>query len=335
MSFFLGLDTSAYTTSLALVNGDKVYKKEKMLTVKKGQKGLRQSEAVFQHQNNLPLLFEYLFNSIDEAIEGKRGKDVIKGIGASASPRPVPGSYMPVFTVGSSFGRVLASVLMVDFFPTTHQENHLACGLYSNNIILNNFLALHVSGGTTELLSVKYDNFGFDIEIIGASEDLSAGQFIDRVGVKLGYDFPSGKHLEALSYHASDVHLIPLAVKDKKLSFSGPLTYVERQLKTDDIEKATIAKGVFHNIALSLEKLISNVFDQKIINQNLIKDILFVGGVMSNSYIKEYLNKALKEKYALNSWFTPPELSVDNSVGVAWLTKQKYLQFLKNEKDFN
>ena len=58
MSLYLGVDTSAYTTSLCLVSstGEVVGEVRKVLTVPHGQQGLRQSEAVFQHIQNLPTL---------------------------------------------------------------------------------------------------------------------------------------------------------------------------------------------------------------------------------------------------------------------------------------
>ncbi len=321
MSVFLGLDTSAYTTSLALMVEGEMNKREKMLEVKKGEKGLRQSEAVFQHQNNLPFLFETLFNSPREI-----GKKDIKAVGASVSPRPVSGSYMPVFTVGSAFGRVIARVLDVDFFPTTHQENHLACGLYSNDILLEKFLAFHVSGGTTELLDVKYDpnKCEFITDIVGGTQDLSAGQFIDRVGVMLGCEFPAGKELEEMANKADEASQVPIAVKGCNISFSGPLTYVQRKIEEDkskgNLNSGSIALGVFRSVAFSLEKLIFNALSSK----QKFKDILFVGGVMSNTHIKNYLETELKLKFDLNTWFTPPELSKDNGAGVAWITAQKY-----------
>ncbi|UMZ73951.1 hypothetical protein [Natranaerofaba carboxydovora] len=317
---YLGIDTSAYTTSLALFCGDKLYKKEKVLEVQEGQKGLRQSEAVFQHQKNLPVLFDHLMDYVEK--ENKIKVTDIKAIGASTAPRPVRGSYMPVFVTGTSYAKVLSRVLNIDFLTTTHQENHLACSFYYNNTTLDDFLALHISGGTTELLKVKFNNYKFDIKLLGETEDISAGQYIDRVGVKLGYKFPSGVYLEELSKKATMTESVPVAVNDSKVSFSGPLSHVERKLEKDnltEIEKANIARGVFDNISQSIEKLISNVRYPK-----NIKNIILVGGVMSNKYIKNYLQKNLKEYFNLRTCYTPPELSKDNACGVAWLTKQKF-----------
>ena len=55
MRVTLGFDTSCYTTSAAAVNeqGDVVAFSRMLLPVKQGERGLRQSEAVFAHVRQL------------------------------------------------------------------------------------------------------------------------------------------------------------------------------------------------------------------------------------------------------------------------------------------
>ena len=45
----LGIDTSNYTTSVAWFDGQKGENCGRLLTVKSGELGLRQSDALFQH----------------------------------------------------------------------------------------------------------------------------------------------------------------------------------------------------------------------------------------------------------------------------------------------
>ena len=65
MNCYLGIDTSNYTTSMALVNNEgQVLADERiLLKVKKGMRGLRQSEALFQHIRNLPALSEKIMRA--------------------------------------------------------------------------------------------------------------------------------------------------------------------------------------------------------------------------------------------------------------------------------
>ncbi|HHX78048.1 MAG TPA: O-sialoglycoprotein endopeptidase, partial [Firmicutes bacterium] len=222
VSFFLGLDTSCYTTSLGVVDakGKPVLDLRKPLAVREGEKGLRQSEAFFQHVKNLPLFFHN--KDFCRLIPG------IKAVSASEKPRPGGNSYMPVFKAGESIGKVAAGAMLAAYYPSTHQEGHILAGLISAGVVWENFWAFHLSGGTTELLAVEIKGAAITINKIGGSSDIAAGQFIDRIGVKYGLGFPAGPKLEALARAAKGSCSLPVAVKGNSVSFSGPLTQAER-----------------------------------------------------------------------------------------------------------
>ena len=146
MSLFLGIDTSNYTTSVALYDSatGEIAQKKQLLPVREGQLGLRQSDAVFHHTAQLHTLF-------GELLEGVNPRE-IAAIGVSTRPRPVDGSYMPCFTVGENTAKILSAVLRVPLFVFSHQEGHIAAALYSakrDDLFDKEFLAFHVSGGTT------------------------------------------------------------------------------------------------------------------------------------------------------------------------------------------
>ena len=63
----LGIDTSNYKTSAAVVDADGniVCDHRQLLRVKQGERGLRQSDALFQHVENLPVLIRECFSDID------------------------------------------------------------------------------------------------------------------------------------------------------------------------------------------------------------------------------------------------------------------------------
>ena len=147
MSLYLGIDTSNYTTSVAVFDDEtgEIIQQKKLLPVREGQLGLRQSDAVFHHTAQLHTLFERLAASADT-------KKIV-AVGASARPRPVDGSYMPCFTVGENTAKILAAALQVPFFAFSHQEGHIAAALYGAgrpDLLNKTFIAFHVSGGTTE-----------------------------------------------------------------------------------------------------------------------------------------------------------------------------------------
>ena len=305
--YILGIDTSNYTTSAALYNISKkqVVQKRKLLPVPKGQCGLRQSEAVFHHTAQLHLLIKELFSEITP-------QPIIMAIGASNRPRNEDGSYMPCFTVGMNCADILGSVLNVPVYSFSHQFGHIAAAVYSaecDYLYKQSFVAFHVSGGTTEAVLVEPDEENvFRTRIVGKTLDLHAGQAIDRVGVKMGLAFPSGRALEQLALQCSKKINVKICVKNTDCCLSGIQNICEKMLDNNEDYGET---------ALTCLKFISKTLEQMCVN--IISEygempILFAGGVMSNSIIRNDLNSRF------NCIFALPEYSSDNACGT-WESK--------------
>lgn len=312
MELFLGIDTSCYTTSLAIVDGkgNLLSEARRLLAVPKGGRGLAQNEAVFQHIANMAELFKEVIADYNI--------DCLQGVCASIRPRPVDGSYMPVFTVAESYGKSAAILNNIPFVGTSHQEGHIAAGVWSaQGPRESTFLAVHLSGGTTEVLKVTKCLSGqqlFNIELLGGSSDLHAGQFIDRVGVALGLPFPAGPHMEKLAVNSSLDVTLPSSVKGYDISFSGPEAAAMRMIEKN-VESSDIARAVERCVGNSLEKVIGRAMDE-----TGISSVLVVGGVSANLYIRERLFKRLQRNYgSTRMYFADPSLSTDNAVGVALL----------------
>lgn len=310
MKIVLGIDTSCYTTSVALVdlNHNLILEHRRLLKVPEGERGLQQSRAVFQHLQNLPQVFEEIGPLLQ--------KYSVAAVAASTRPRPVKGSYMPVFTVSEAQGRLLSSVLGVPFWSTSHQEGHLLAGLWSSGLDWpTSFLAVHLSGGTSELLEVELypEEARLTIELLGGTQDLHAGQFIDRVGVAMGLPFPAGPHLEELAAQATgDEVYIPSRVDGYRFHFSGSETHAQRLIR-QGIAKEAIARAVENCIAKTLEKIL-----RKAINEKEVKEVLIVGGVAANKHLRQRLKFRLEHPaVGAKLYFAEPALSTDNAVGVA------------------
>ena len=314
MNVSLGLDTSCYTTSVAILDehAQLVADCRRILTVKAGKRGLQQSEMVFQHTRNLPELFAQACQKLNKPL-------YVKAIGVSAFPRPVPDSYMPAFLVGEGYAKVLALSQDIPLYRISHQENHVFAGIWSaGGPIASNFLAVHLSGGTTEIVRVTKDTSTpnsqrLSIEILGGTKDIHAGQLVDRIGVLLGLSFPAGPHLESL---ASQVHepalTIPVTVRETCVSFAGPETHI-RKLVAQGIEPATIAAGV----ELCIAKAVTAMIKQAISSTGLT-DVLLVGGVTANQFIRKYLSNQLEDTQLAKLYFPKPNYSPDNATGAAY-----------------
>ena len=308
----LGIDTSAYTSALAIVDQDEnlVIDQRKLLPVKAGSLGLRQSEAVFAHLNNLPQLLDDCHDKIDHK--------ALKAIAAATKPRPVEDSYMPVFKVSEAFGSLMARTMGLFYFNTTHQEGHVMAGLWSAAVPEGKYLVLHLSGGTTEIISSEEWKAGhLKLKLLAGSSDLNAGQFIDRIGRMMGLQFPAGPELEELALQSvNDGFELPVAVKGSDISFSGPASQAERMLQKG-CARSELARAVEKCIADSLCQAICNLA----LDSKLYDGLITVGGVTANRYIRERIKDGLPGWIFYNA---EPEYASDNAVGVAVQASRLY-----------
>lgn len=305
-NFSLGIDTSNYKTSVAVVDdeGNILYNSQNFLYVKEGERGLRQSDAFFQHVKKLPDLMEEVFSLPDI-------RENLACISVSTRPRPVEGSYMPVFMAGEAFARTLSSSLNVPLYEFSHQEGHVeAVKYYSEFKNLNKLVTFHFSGGTSEALLVDIANSSF--EIVGGSKDLAYGQVIDRVGVSLGLPFPAGEAMDeiALFGNYNEKKLSKIKANDCFVNLSGIETQAQRLI--GEIPADSLVTELFERIAISILETTLQISKKYSIN-----DFLFAGGVSSSAYLRTYLRNHLPKHIRIA--FGEPRLSQDNAVGIALL----------------
>ena len=297
----LGIDTSNYTTSAAVFDGEGGENAGRLLEVRPGELGLRQSDALFQHVKALPGRFAQLKEG--GWLEG------LCAVGASTRPRAVEGSYMPCFLAGESQGRTLASALGIPFFACSHQQGHIAAAAWSAgrlDLLDRPMLAWHLSGGTTELLYVEPDGVNVKAALLGGTSDISAGQLIDRTGVLLGLEFPAGRAVDQLALEGNDSKF---SVKLDNFTFS--LSGMENKVKTmaeQGAEKADIARFALLTVADVVKRTTLAALEQY---PGL--PVLCSGGVASNTLLRQVMEP-------LGAVFAQPRFSTDNAMGTAILT---------------
>ena len=311
MSAFLGFDTSNYTTSAALYlpREDRMLQAKRLLPVKAGERGLRQSDAVFHHTVALPEMTAQLF-----------GDDVfdLAAVCASVTPRRAEGSYMPCFLVGAGAAAITARTHGIPRFDTSHQHGHIAAALYGSgrlDLLSRRFLAFHVSGGTTEALLVEPDDRDlFRCTLAASSLDLKAGQAIDRTGVMLGLSFPCGKALDALSLESTRSFQVRPSMKGADCSLSGVENRCRSMIQKGEAPR-DVAKYCLESVCAAIEAMAVELKDAY---GDL--PLVFSGGVMSNTLMREKLTRRF------DAIFAPPEFSADNAAGVALIGYLKYQQ---------
>lgn len=314
MSYYLGIDTSNYTTSAAIFSPENgMIHAKKLLPVKDGECGLRQSDAVFHHVRQLPEIISRIFAEFD-------GK--ITAVGVSSRPRDVDGSYMPCFTVGLSAAKILSETAKIPLYTFSHQNGHIAAALFSSqrtDLIHQQFLAFHVSGGTTEAVIVSPDSQNiFSAELTAKTLDLNAGQLIDRIGVMLGLHFPCGAELEKLAVKNTEKIRVRPTLKDCDCCLSG-IENICRKAYENGKSKETVAAICIEYIKMTLDQMC-----ERLLKKHGQMPVIFAGGVMSDKIIKDYIT----EKFGAS--FAQPEFSADNAAGTAFLC---YCKDSKNHKN--
>jgi len=322
-NLYLGIDTSNYRTSAAIVDAEGMILSQKavLLDVPEGKRGLRQSDAFFMHSNRLPGYIEELFGSYDPAC--------IKAVGVSERPRRIEGSYMPCFLAGVNAAREIASALKIPAFGFSHQEGHAAAVLESKGSKpVARTLLFHLSGGTTEALLCTPDKNGYCMEIVGGTKDISAGQLLDRFGVAVGLPFPSGGYLDDIAYEVLkesgfDSRKAPKTVVLPKIktdngyfNLSGAET---RLMRYADDQSNIPVSDVTADIFMTLSKLL--IKEAEYLSERYqAQDICMAGGVASSRTFRAIAQKSCDGGIR----FGAPELSGDNAAGTALLAKRVY-----------
>ena len=303
----LGIDTSCYTTSVALVEDGRIAQERRLLSVAQGERGLRQSSALFQHVERLPELLEALF---------AHSPGCVDGVCVSTRPRDAEGSYMPVFKAGECAARAIAAAQGVRIVATSHQQGHIRAALVDSGCGEAEFVALHLSGGTTEILLSEEGK----LTLLGGSLDLHAGQLVDRTGVRLHMPFPAGPSLEKLAMEGKAQGLIGVSIKGVSCNMAGAENKVMRWIESGDMPKAQIAAEVFDFLCRSILRMIAAAGEQTGARQALL-----AGGVASSTLLRGMLlERAKKTRLGCRLCFARPELSGDNAVGVALLGAEAY-----------
>lgn len=318
MACFLGFDSSNYTTSVACYHAKSgiLCHSKRLLPVEQGALGLRQSDALFHHIRQLPEI-------LSQALEGE--KEPLAAVCASEFPRRLPDSYMPCFLAGKTVAQSIATTEGVPYYGVSHQEGHLAAALYSAgrlDLLTQNFLGFHVSGGTMEVLLVTPDpEHILSVRRLAATLDISAGQLIDRVGVRLGLPFPAGPHLERLAREGTLLSRRPIRLKDGCCNLSGMENMLTKMLEqgTTPADAARFLLDYLAQVLCAMTR-----FAQKEAGP---LPVVYSGGVLCNTFIREALSQMPENPEAI---FAKPEFSSDNAAGVAVLGS---LLFQKEERE--
>jgi N6-L-threonylcarbamoyladenine synthase len=242
--------------------------------------------------------------------------------------------------VGIKKAKELALKYNKKLIAVNHLEGHIYSPFVQNskgnpNIDFNfPYLVLIVSGGHTNLVIFE-DHLKY--KVIGETVDDAAGEALDKAGKLLGLGYPAGPVIERLAYEVEnkDFYQFPRPmIKEENLdfSFSGLKTAFYYYLKKiSEKEKnlhlkelaSSFQEAVFDTLIIKTEKAIKKTG---------IKNLLVVGGVSANLYLRKKIRQLVKKNNGLVLFPSFKYLCGDNAamIGVVGYYKAERKQFVKN-----
>lgn len=319
----LGIETSCDETGIALYDSehgllaDALYSQVAMHA---DYGGVVPELASRDHiRKTVPLIEQVL---ADAGLE----KSDIDAIAYTAGPGLV-GALM----VGAAIAQALAMALDIPIVGVHHMEGHLLAPMLEEQPPAFPFVGLLVSGGHTQLVSVKAIG---EYEILGESVDDAAGEAFDKAAKMLGLDYPGGPHVARLSAYAraqgiDAIARFPRPMTDRPgldFSFSGLKTFtlntVNKAKQEDRFDEACQA-----SIARAFEEAVVDTLKikcRRALEASGMKTLVIAGGVSANTALRAAL-ETMVQPMGAQVYYARPALCTDNGAMIAYAGCQRLL----------
>lgn len=218
--------------------------------------------------------------------------------------------------VGATIGRALAFAWKVPAVPVHHMEGHLLAPMLEENPPEFPFVALLVSGGHTQLISVT--GIG-EYALLGESIDDAAGEAFDKTAKLLGLDYPGGPMLSKMARQGTAGRFtFPRPMTDRPgldFSFSGLKTFAANTIRANDDDAQTRA-----DIARAFEDAVVDTLSikcKRALDQTGFKRLVIAGGVSANRTLREQM-AIMMQKRGGEVFYARPEFCTDNGAMIAY-----------------
>ncbi|HHX7274263.1 TPA: tRNA (adenosine(37)-N6)-threonylcarbamoyltransferase complex transferase subunit TsaD [Yersinia enterocolitica] len=235
----------------------------------------------------------------------------IDGVAYTAGP-----GLVGALLVGATVGRALAFAWGVPAVPVHHMEGHLLAPMLEENAPEFPFVALLVSGGHTQLISVT--GIG-EYLLLGESVDDAAGEAFDKTAKLLGLDYPGGPMLSRMAQLGTVGRFtFPRPMTDRPgldFSFSGLKTFAANTIRangTDDQTRADIARAFEDAVVDTLA-----IKSKRALDQTGFKRLVIAGGVSANRTLRSKLAEMMQKRGG-EVFYARPEFCTDNGAMIAY-----------------
>jgi N6-L-threonylcarbamoyladenine synthase len=240
---------------------------------------------------------------------------------------------MGALLVGSALGRSLALSLGIPAIGVHHMEGHLLAPMLEDRPPEFPFVALLVSGGHTQLMSVT--GVG-QYELLGQSLDDAVGEAFDKTAHLLGLGYPGGPELAKLAKNGDGSRFkFPRPMTDRQgldFSFSGLKTFAMNTLK-EHIDEENIAA----NIAVAFQQAVVDTLAikcRRAMDQTAFDTLVVAGGVGANQLLREKL-RAEMHKRDVEVFFPQPAFCTDNGAMIAYAGALRLQAGQADDEDFS
>lgn len=218
--------------------------------------------------------------------------------------------------VGATIGRSLAFAWDVPAIAVHHMEGHLLAPMLEDNPPAFPFVALLVSGGHTQLISVT--GMG-EYTLMGESVDDAAGEAFDKTAKLLGLDYPGGPMLSKMAQQGVEKRFVfPRPMTDRPgldFSFSGLKTFAANTIRDNDDSSQTRA-----DIARAFEDAVVDTLAikcRRALDQSGFKRLVIAGGVSANGTLRAKLAEMMQKRGG-EVFYARPEFCTDNGAMIAY-----------------
>lgn len=218
--------------------------------------------------------------------------------------------------VGATIGRSLAFAWDVPAIAVHHMEGHLLAPMLEENPPAFPFVALLVSGGHTQLISVT--GIG-EYTLMGESIDDAAGEAFDKTAKLLGLDYPGGPMLSKMAQQGVEKRFVfPRPMTDRPgldFSFSGLKTFAANTIRDNDNSDQTRA-----DIARAFEDAVVDTLAikcRRALDESGFKRLVIAGGVSANRTLRSKLAEMMQKRGG-EVFYARPEFCTDNGAMIAY-----------------
>ncbi|TVM06244.1 MAG: tRNA (adenosine(37)-N6)-threonylcarbamoyltransferase complex transferase subunit TsaD [Halomonas sp.] len=261
----------------------------------------------------LPLVEEVL-------AEAGLTRQALDGIAYTAGPGLV-GALM----VGAATAHGMARALDIPVLGVHHMEGHLLAPMLEDDAPEFPFVALLVSGGHTQLVSVE--GIG-RYQLLGESVDDAAGEAFDKAAKMLDLPYPGGPHVARLAEQGDPKRMrFPRPMTDRPgldFSFSGLKTHTLTTLRELQ-SKGALDGQTRADVARAFEEAVADTLVikcRRALDQTGLKRIVMAGGVSANIRLRERLAVECEKRNA-KAYYPRGRFCTDNGAMIAYVGAQR------------